>query len=146
VSRRIRKATAKEQFLRVQAAASAMVASANESVAPERRISTRSVEKIVSRSFSKTNKLSFSERKFQSLRDVSDFISMSHHGRSNYASAKNTDLLPVGNPLSTRRHLMSASAFSYERARWVSADPRIEDLEVRSLVASLLTSDPGSPE
>lgn len=41
---------------------------------------------------------------------------------------------------------MSASAFSYERARWVAADPRIDDSEVRSLVASLLTSDPGSPE
>ena len=146
MSRRIRKATPKEQLLRVQAAASAMVASANESVPAERRISVRSTAKIVNRAFARTKDLTFSQRKYHSLRDISDFIAMSHHGKSNYASARNADLLPIGNPISTRNHLMSLSASSYERARWVAADPRIEDVEVRSLVASLLISNPGSPE
>jgi hypothetical protein len=146
VSRRIRKATAKEQLLRVHAAASAMVASANESVPTERKISQRSVERIVNRAFSRTADSTFSERKYHTLRDVSDFIAMSHHGKSNYSVARNRDLLPIGNPMSTRKHLMSLSAFAYERARWVAADPRIEDTEIRTLVASLLTSSPGSPE
>lgn len=146
MSRRIRKATPKEQLLRVQAAASAMVASANESVPAERKISVRSTAKIVNRAFARTKELTFSQRKYHSLRDISDFIAMSHHGKSNYASARNADLLPVGNPISTRKHSMSLSASSYERARWMAADPRIEDIEVRSLVASLLISNPGSPE
>lgn len=141
-----KKATAKDQLLRVQADAAAMVASANEGAPVERRVSSRTAKRIVGRSFLHNKGLSFSQRKYLSLRDVSDFISMAQRGTSNYPSARNTDLLPVGNPLSTRKHAMSASAFSYERARWVSSDPRITSLEVKSLVASLLTSNPGSPE
>lgn len=144
MSRKVKKATAQEQLLRIQSAASAIVASANEGQSAERKVTARSLELVTRRSFARNASEPFSVRKYKALRDVSDFITMSQRGKSNYVAPLNTDLLPVCNPLSTKKNSMDLGALSAEKTRWVCADPLIEDSVERALVASLLVETPGT--
>jgi len=122
-----------------------MVAKANNNLQPERAVSVYSAVAVANRYLSK-NKSSVSEaRVFGALRDVSAYISMAVNGKFTSLSLINADLLPVGHPLCTREHALTASAIQHAQARWLAADPLIDD-SARSLVASAYSHEIGSLE
>lgn len=135
-----------KQMDKIVSSAVALVASANEGVSPYRQVTTRTALTIVDRSLSKTNKLPFSIREYLAVRDVSDFISVSQKNKTNLNKRRNTDLLPVCHPASTKPHAMTASALRAEKGKWISGDPRIVSDEAKSLIASAFISSPFSAE
>ena len=119
-----------------------LVNSENSKVPVERRVSLRSAAVVASRSLNSTTDLDISTRNFIAYKEVAAFIAMSFNGKGVH---KNLDLLPVGHPLSEARHSMTASALQHARARWISADPRVDN-SVRELVASAYSFEYGSIE
>jgi DNA polymerase III epsilon subunit-like protein len=122
----------------------AMVDIENESSTPARRVPHGTALAVMDRSLARSADLPMPLRQHQAFRDLSDFITMARRGTSNFTRPRNTDLLPVCNPLSTRAHRMGELALRTERARWVSSDPRITDAAARSLVAAAMLEEPGS--
>ncbi len=123
-----------------------IVANANEGIPATRRVSNGIVEKVVSRSLALTASLPITVQDHIALRDISDFITLSQQGHSNFKIPRNTDLLPIGHPLSTRAHSMSEASIRESHARWIASDPEIKSDEARSLVASAQRYDTGSIE
>lgn len=124
----------------------ALVASANENMPSERRVSHGTAIRIADRSMLETEGLPFSVREHRAAKDISDFISVAQHNKTNLPQPKNTDLLVVGHPRSTKPHAMTASALKRSQARWMASDPRIEDEEIRVIVSSALSAAPNTPE
>ncbi len=122
-----------------------LAAHENAKVPAERRVTLRDVETVAARSLNKTAGLERSSRFFAAYKDVASFIVLATTGNTPTRITSNRDLLPVGHPLSTRGHAMTASAYSQAVARWIAADPRIHD-EARSLVAAVYSLAPGSLE
>ena len=135
-----------EQNRKIEEEALALVASANEGVRGTRTVTKRAVLTVVKRSIYENKFQTFSVRKHRALADVSAYISLAQKNKTVGFEPKHTDLLPIAHPLSTRSHELSSSAFSHHRARWFADDPRIQDEEIRSLVASALSAPYGSAE
>jgi hypothetical protein len=131
---------------RILSSALEMVSDANEGVQGSRYVANGIAEKIVDRSLAITSSLPFSIREHLAIRDLSDFIRVSQRGVSMARKARNTDLLPIGHPLSTRSNKMSNSALRECSARWIASDPNIKTEEARSLVAAALSAGVGSVE
>ena len=117
----------------------------NARVPAERRVTRRDVETVASRSLSRTANLERSSRYFAAYKDVASFLTLAIDGKNPLGLARNRDLLPIGHPLSTRRHVMTASAYNDAVARWIAADPQIDD-SARDLVSTIYSSDPDSVE
>ena len=110
--------------------------SQNESVPAERRVSQHAVLSVAERSLSSTSNLEKDTRRFIAYKEAASFVSFAATGDvTNTSLEKYYDLLPVGHPASTRKHAMTASAFRHTRARWVAADPRLDE-SVREIVAA----------
>ncbi len=131
---------------RILVSALELVSGANEKSFGSRYITNGIVEEIVDRSLALTSSLPFSMREHLASRDVSDFIRLSQRGTSMSRKARNTDLLPIGHPLSSRRHSMSRSALRECSARWIASDPGISTDEARALVAAAFNTEPGTVE
>lgn len=131
---------------RIRESVLSLVASANEGMPSERKVSHRTAIRIADRSMLETEGLPFSVREHRATKDISEFISIAQHNKANTPQLKNTDLLVVGHPRSTKQHAMTAAALRHEKVRWLASDPHIEDSEVRSIVASALSAQPNTPE
>ena len=117
----------------------------NSRVEAERRVTRRDVETVAARSLTRTANLEHSSRYFAAYKDVASFLTLAIDGRGPVGLAKNRDLLPIGHPLSIRPHAMLASAYSEAVARWIAADPLIEQ-DARDLVAVIYSSEQDSIE
>lgn len=118
----------------------------NVNVLPARQVRDAAVFEVADRALISSESLDPESQYFAVLREVASFVSLSIAGSHPNGTFAHTDLLPVGHPLSTARHGMSASAYRRERALWVAADPRIEDEHVRTVVASAYAANPLDPE
>lgn len=122
-----------------------MVKKANRGLEPERQVSFAIALEVANRALKKNRNPYSAARAFAALRAVSSFISMATSGTETIGAAENFDLLPVGHPLSTRQHGMTASALQHARARWFAADPAVDEL-VRPLVAAAHAAAHGTDE
>lgn len=122
-----------------------MVKKANNGLEPERQVPFAIALEVANRALKKNRNPYSAARAFAALRAVSSFISMATSGKETIGAAENFDLLPVGHPLSTRPNAMTASALQHARARWLAADPAVDD-SVRPLIASAHAAEPGSVE
>ena len=112
---------------------------------PERRVSVAAAVEVANRDLRKTRGGEPDARSFSALRAVSQFIALSAKNKTSTASLQNADLLPVGHPMSKKKHAMTASALRFEQARWIAADEFISD-DVRPLIAAAHAAEPGSVE
>lgn len=134
----------REQAKKLKKKVYAIVDKANSEFSAERRVSRRAATLVVKKSLVDSVGLEYSLREYRALKALSEFINLAHNNKSITASVNNfTDLLPVGHPSSTKKHTMTASAFTHARLRWVLADPRIP-FEAKPLVASVLVDAPDS--
>ena len=123
----------------------ALLERSNVYLLPERRVPLATALAVASRDLRKTRMSDPDARVFSAVRAVSGYIALAAHNKITTTSLQNADLLPIGHPMSTREHAMTASALRYAQAQWISADPMIDD-SVRSLVASAHAAEPGSIE
>jgi hypothetical protein len=133
---------------RVVEKAYALLASANSSVPPERRVDVFDIKQLLDRLAVDTATLVANSalRSFRITRAVNDFLQVATKGSEPKFCQNYLDLLPVGHPFSTRDPLsLTASAVNELRVRWISGDPNIS-AEARPLVASAFKSEPGSIE
>jgi hypothetical protein len=112
-----------------------LAAQENAKVPAERRVTQRDIEVVAARSLNKTVGLERASRFFAAYKEVASFVTLATTGKNQFEITQNRDLLAIGHPLSTRSHAMTASAYSHTVARWIAADPRIDD-SVRELVAT----------
>jgi hypothetical protein len=124
----------------------AMTDISNVDMPAARTVSHGSALAVMRRSLARTDELPMSVRSHLAFRDLSDFISMSQKSKSNLTRPLNTDLLPIGNPMSTAPSAMTAAAFRYAEARWIASDPRITDDEARTVLTASLAAAPFSDE
>jgi hypothetical protein len=121
------------------------VSSHNEGIPTVRQIPVDTAYEVAERSLVASASLPLDTRKFLVVRDVTNFLDLSAKGTATRNGTKNTDLLPITNPLSTAPHSLTAAGIRHARARWIAADPRIDD-SVRPLVASAYAARPESAE
>lgn len=118
----------------------------NAKVPAERRVSQQTILSVAERSLSNTANLEKSTRRFIAYKEAASFISFATTGeQTNTSLEKYFDLLPVGHPASTRKHSMTASAARHSRARWIAADPRVDE-SVREIVAAAYMYDNATVE
>jgi hypothetical protein len=117
----------------------------NAKVPVERRVTQRDIETVAARSLNNTAGLERSTRFFVAYKDVASFVSLATTGKGSGRAELNCDLLPIGHPLSSRAHAMTASAYREVRARWIAADPRIDESS-RGIVAAAYMYLPDSVE
>lgn len=122
-----------------------IVSLSNNDVPLERQVTKLDALTVVQRSLEKTIGLPNKERDFKALRDLSDFITLSHKNKTSFSSAKNTDLLPVGHPKSTASHDYSLQDYLTQKARWITADFNIVE-EAKPLIASAIINPCDSVE
>jgi hypothetical protein len=109
-----------------------LVNDANSLVPVERQVTLRSAFTVASRSLNASAGLDVRTRVFSAYKEVSSFIMSATSG---HMTSKHSDLLPIGHPYSSRNHAMTAAAYADARARWIAADPRIDD-SAREIVAA----------
>ena len=135
-------ASPRRQAEKIRYDALAMVASANESVPTERKVSPNTALIVVSRSLSRTKHHTFPMRRHLAIKELSSFLALAHRNKDAAPVYVHTDLLPIGHPASKRHHAMTASAVMREQARWIFAGIDADE-DIKSLVASALIS--GNP-
>ena len=125
----------------------ALVASANAQVPLDRQVGRYEALTVLQRSLEKTlpNVANSEHRAIVAIREVSDFINVAINGSKPKVSQEHTDLLPSGNPMSTRTNPYSSEELTEFKAEWVAADPRISE-EFRPLVASAYKTKSDSVE
>lgn len=122
-----------------------LVTAHNETALPVRQISLETAYEVAERSLVASGGRNSETRKFLAIRDVMDFLSLAAEGKTSRGVAENKDLLPIAHPLSAAAHTLTAAGLRHARARWISADPRIDE-SVRPLVASAYSARPESAE
>lgn len=124
----------------------ALVASVNENLLPERKVSLGAAVEVARRSLARTtDSLFFPDwRMFTALREVNDFINASAFGKP-FKVSDNSDLLYSGNPLSsiTASAEIPSEHLADARAAWIAADKRIAE-DYRPIVASAYSAERGS--
>lgn len=123
-----------------------LIESIHVSTPEERWVSDEAVFTVAERSLTASASLPQGVRHFNAVRDVNSFLSLASVGLPSSGKADNTDLLPISHPASTALTALSASALREARAVWIASDPRITDETVRSIVASVYSSNPTSIE
>ena len=124
----------------------AMVASANETVLDARKVMPIEAMTVAQRSLSRTIMSQDAQaRAFTALREVSDYLNMATTGNPSKISQNNTDLLPIGHPLSTSTEYASLLEKIEQRGEWFAADSRISE-EYRPVVASAYLTVPDTVE
>jgi hypothetical protein len=137
----------KKEKTNVVTEGTALVASANKKTLPNRRVGRFEMLEVLERSLSRTvlNFNNPSQRAFTAMRELSDFVNMATTGATPKIADAHRDLLPVGHPLSTKKHNFSQEELAYARAEWMSADPRIAE-EFRPMVATAFVTPADSVE
>lgn len=117
----------------------------NESLPEVRQTSVDTAYEVAERSLVASSGRNTETRKFLIVRDVTNFLSLAATGVDTRGLTEHLDLLPTTHPISTAPHSLTAAGLRHARARWISADPRI-DGSVVSLVASAYSARPESAE
>ena len=138
--------TVKSSLQKINEAALALVASANEGHRGGRTVTKGAALEIVRRSLAGNENASFSVKKFHALKQVSEYIVLAQRGKVITASAAHFDLLPIGHPSSRRDHSLSSDDVMRARARWYADDSRVVDESVVGLLATAFTADRESGE
>lgn len=113
---------------------SAMVASANANLLPERQIDPLYVSLVAERVYNQTHGLRKTARNFAIRKAVSGHIELMSEGMVASANG-NYDLLPIQHPLSTAATELSYEEVRDARAEWIAADTAIDE-NIRPLVSS----------
>ena len=122
----------------------ALVSEANSKVSQERHVTPRSALTVMNRSLASLSSLDSDAKDFAVLREVSRFLNVATKTFT-ASQTHNTDLLVAGHPLSTLNASLSGEEFLKKNARWIAADPSIDE-SIRPLVASAHAATPGSIE
>lgn len=123
-----------------------LVKEANSKFSGSRIVTRRAALAVLNRSLSKYEGESYSLRRIRSIKELNNYIQLAQHNKVFSGEVPNTDLLPVSHPRSTRKHELSTADLMRHRARWIVDDPKIQDDEIRSVLASALTAHPASAE
>ena len=113
-----------------------------------RRVTEEQLQEVAVRSLtaSASEELTTEVKYFNVFRELAHFVSLSTEGPRPNGIDRNTDLLPQYHPSSTAELTLEPTEFRNLRGQWFAADPRIENDEVRSLVASVYSSNPLEPQ
>ena len=122
-----------------------MIERANHFALAERQVTLQTAIEVANRDLRRTVEMHPDRRAFSALKAVSAHIALASNNKYTSASLNNSDLLPVGHPMSTAIHAMTSSALAHAQARWIAADKYIAD-DTRALVASAYSLTPGSIE
>jgi hypothetical protein len=114
-----------------------IVDQANAEAPIDRHVSKLDALTVVQRSLQETKDQAYEQRKFRSLRDLSDFIVLTQSNKTSFYFPKNTDLLTIGHPRSTAKHEYSLDDYLQAKAKWVTADFGVSE-EAKPLVASAI--------
>jgi hypothetical protein len=124
----------------------ALVYEINQSLPDGRKVTPRSALIVMDRAKHELSSLGEESLTHGVLREVSRFISLSSSTiRHNDLSARNTDLLAAGHPLSPLNASLGTEELRLAYARWLSADPKV-DASARALVATAYSAVPDSVE
>jgi len=146
ISDKGRRAMPIQQAARIRESVLSLLDKVNQNAQSSRRITKKAAFTVVLRSLQSTRNLPFSLREHMAMRELSQYIHLAQHNKSNSLTLSHTDLLPVSHPNSTRQNSLSASALRDARVRWIVDDSRITDDKVRTILASALTSEVDSVE
>jgi DNA polymerase III subunit epsilon len=138
--------TLEEQTQKIKDAGLALVKQANSEFSGTRLVTHKAAITVIERSLVKNETEPFSVRKHRAITELSQYITLAQHNRVLNGLPEHTDLLPVAHPRSTRAHDMTTASLMKFRARWVTDDPSIQDLTIKTLLASALTAHPASAE
>jgi superfamily I DNA/RNA helicase/DNA polymerase III epsilon subunit-like protein len=146
----VKKKNSRQQFTQkhtknLRAELLALLDRSNMYLQPERRVPFATAVEVANRDLRKTRNSDPDARVFSALRAVSSFMSLSAKNKVTTSALSNADLLPVGHPMSRKRHAMTASALRHARAKWIAADELVDD-SARELVIIAHAADPGSIE
>ena len=130
---------------RLRDKALSIVEDANRQAPLERHITNLDALTVVERSLTETKGAPYEQRKFQALRDLSDFITLSQKNKTSFYFPKNTDLLTIGHPRSTAKHEYSLEDYLSAKANWVTAEFGIAE-EAKPLIASAIINPCDSVE
>lgn len=103
----------------------ALVAAANGEVPEERGVDLEPVFEVARRAALATKGMSNSVQNIAIQLAVKDFLELATRGAAEVVS--NTDLLPLGHPMSTANHYLSNETVLSMKADWLSADPELSD-------------------
>ena len=135
-----------QQNAQIVAEALASLESLNEGQRGSRRVTPNSARQVVLRSIAEHPEDAYSTRRHHAFTALSHFVTLVQKNKTVELSAKNTDLLPVAHPLSTKPHAIAPNELSRMQSRWYADDSRITDPLVAGLLASAFASAPNSPE
>jgi hypothetical protein len=130
---------------RLRDKALSIVEDANRQAPLERHITNLDALTVIERSLTETKGAPYEQRKFQALRDLSDFITLSQKNKTSFYFPKNTDLLTIGHPRSTAKHEYSLEDYLSAKATWVTAEFGIAE-EAKPLIASAIINPCDSVE
>ena len=122
-----------------------MIERAHHCALAERPVTLQAAIEVANRDLRRTVEMHPDRRAFSALKAVSAHIALASNNKYTSASLSNSDLLPVGHPMSTALHAMTSSALAHAQARWIAADRLIAD-DARALVASAYSLTPDSFE
>lgn len=133
-----------EQDKKIVLQALALLEGYNEGFGATRKVTPYTAQRVVKRSLSRDYSLSYSQRSYRALHDLSNFANLLQNNKVLTASAENTDLLPVAHPLSTKPHSISDYQIRVAQSRYWSDDPMVTGDVIPSLIASAFTAAPNS--
>lgn len=137
----------KEQLTSLEEKAKAFVDAANKSYsAPIRSIPFGVAREVVRRSWRTTVTRPYSLREHRALSELSSFIALYQKNKVTGSTFRHSDLLPVGHPRSSRKHVMSFASLLEHEAAWWASDNRITSADARALVAAAYVADRDSDE
>lgn len=135
--------TKKELFTRADV--DALVATANETAAPERRVHPTLVSDVVERAYVASAGLGVDERNQAIHEAVVTYVDAMTKGIVASGLSNYTDLLPPAHPYSTAPTEWTEDDIRPLRAAWIAADVEIAE-ENRPVVAAAFAHPQGSPE
>jgi hypothetical protein len=103
----------------------ALVAAANGEVPEERGVDLEPVFEVARRAVLATADLPKEYQNIAIQLAVKEFLELATKGKAEAVS--NTDLLPLGHPMSTASHYLSNETVLSMKADWLSADPELAD-------------------
>jgi len=124
---------------------SALLNRSNVYLQPARRVALATAIEVANRDLRKTRNNEPDARMFSAIKAVSSFVSLASRNKVDATSLSNVDLLPIGHPLSEKKHAMTASGLLRAKAQWLAADETIDE-SARHLVLLAHASTPRSIE
>ena len=145
IDKKRRSRLAKVYTVKIREDIAKMIERANHFALPERQVTLQTAIEVANRDLRRTVEMHPDRRAFSALKAVSAHIALATNNKYTSASLSNSDLLPIGHPMTTAVHAMTSSALAHAQARWISADRLIAD-DARALVASAYSLEPESFE